>query len=286
MFSASAILGAAGAAALLPFGLPGPASVEPVRTAPASAVARREFVSQETLVLQPGRHRISDLVYRGARFLGRNYLLQCEAAVADRTVHLQTRMDLDVRACEEVLSQILFTHDLVMTPVDPRRGLYEWVHLCGLRSHMILERPFAMPPTEVQRRRFWKVRVSTTRLVQSGAAQHLVHELLRFFPVALDPMRALAVAAVGDAVVMSGFADQVAAALDLLAAFDRAPLEPRQSALHRRIEELERRLRAMEEGRRPSGGAVEDAGAEPQPDSKVLPRRATGGTKPRRAIGA
>ena len=225
-----------------------PAAVSPSsRTAPPG----------DKLVLHAGSHRIDELVHRAARFLGRNYILRPGEAV-DCGITLQTRMVLDAAGCEDVVSQIMFAHDMVMTPLDPQRGLYEWIHRFGPRRFEITERAYGIPPEMVRRRPAWKVFVATVVPLRHVTAAEAEQNLRVFFPFPPDPLQGVGISAAGGALRLSGFADSVAAALAVLEALDRQKPESLEGGsrgrrdpdkterLERQLEELLRRVEILE----------------------------------------
>jgi hypothetical protein len=200
-----------------------------------------------SFVLEAGEHQLLDLIAKAARYLGRNYLLApTEIGTNDPRVTLQQRLELDAGGCEAVLSQLAYAHGLVATPLDARRGLWELVNVNGSKRAEIMARALLLPAEEVRRLRAVRIAVTTHAPVQHVRATVLAQTLRPFFAASGGPTQ-LAVGTAGSesTVLLSGMADSVAQALDLIAAADQpAPQMPVDAD---RFAGLEQRVRALEQ---------------------------------------
>ena len=215
--------------------------------------------AKEGFVLEPGDHQVGDLIDRAAKFLGRNYLLgaadQPRAAGTD-TVHLQTRLELDARGCEQVVSQLAYSVGLVMTPVDPTRGVWEWINLNGQRRGELMNRALPMTPEEVRRNASWKVFVTTQVNLKQLNAQAAMNSLRPFLMGHNNnQMPSTIVGGVGNAptLLLAGFADQITAVLRMVEQADEAavnmppPAQEWQSTIESRLQALEKAVRELRE---------------------------------------
>lgn len=238
---------------LVPFSLLGGFATPPVLQDPAPA-------TKDGFVIEPGDHSVPDLIDRAAKFLGRNYLLapgEVAGRGGDPTVHIQTKLALDARGCEQVLSQLAYSVGLVMTPVDTTRGIWEWINLYGGRRADAFTRALFMTPEEVQRNSTWKVVVSTQIIVKHVNAAAATNSLRPFFGNQMGgnaaPGAQFGQVGNAPAILITGFADQVTAALRMVEQADEAaagtvPAQAQaewQSAIEGRVAGLEKLVREL-----------------------------------------
>lgn len=233
------------------------ASLSFVSLAIVGAVAAPQDPAARAFVLEPGTHALTDLIDRSSKFLGRN-TLYTEAEFSGRPsseVVLQQRLELDAEGCEDVVGQLLFSKGFAVVPMDAERAVYEVIALEGPRRAELSSRAVSATPAEVVRMRQRKVAVRCTVKLE-GAAPAQVMMQLRPYIAGRGPGTSVVVGNVGDALLIEGFADQVAGVLELLATFEqpaRSALEAREElerarekSLEVRIAKLEKRVVALE----------------------------------------
>lgn len=220
---------------------------------PVLALACLSAVPQDTakpqaaptrFVLEPGDHEIPRLLEAAAKFLGRNYLLQpAELGGASPRVSLQTRMELDAAGCETVVSQLAFAVGLVAVALDRERGLWEWINMNGPRRMMLSSSALTVTSAELQQLRASKLWVSVQVQLTSLGANIAAQSLRPFFATSGVIGMNIGTAGSENTVLLAGFADQVAAAVDMIKFADAAaPARPSND----RIEKLEARIAALE----------------------------------------
>lgn len=197
-------------------------------------------------VLEAREYTLDELLDRAAKYLRRNYLVQWSEnrdRNAVNAVFLQQRMELDALGCEEVISQLLYSCGWVMTPVDPGRGIYEWISMRGNRRQEIQARSTHMDPDEVIRRAALKVHVTTSVPIRHLNPTQVGQLVTRQTGVGSFPS--------GQVVVLSGYTDSVANALRTVAAIDQPGAAVEQS--------LEGRLTDIETGLQSAGDRLRSA---------------------------
>ena len=205
--------------------------------------------------LEAGDHSLESLVDRSAVFLQRNYLYSQEelAAHPSGSIHLQNKLELDRKGCEEVLSQFLYAKGFAIVPLDEKKGIYEVIHMQGPKRTEIAARATWMSPQQVLDKRDLKHVVLCSVRLHSINAQTATTALRPFFSQGGAGPGALMPGNVGTdhTILLQGFAGQVAAAIELLQRVD----EPNEHALkdskafESRFSKLEKRVDALEKAR-------------------------------------
>lgn len=201
----------------------------------------------EKLVLEPGTYTVKDLIDRSARFLGRNYIYSARDVenVPSPQVNLQERLELGRDDCEEVIGKLLFAKHLVMLPLDPDRGIYEWVFLQGSKGAEVRRRPVVRTPEQVLAGgpETWIVTVYPLEHLDPREAGGMLRAIMSgptdSFYATTSPL--------GRSLVISGFRQQVAAFLRILQATDRPDARTTGQAFARWKSSLEDRLKALEQ---------------------------------------
>ena len=205
-------------------------------------------------VLEAGDHNLHDLIDRAAEFLGRNILTEPAVMMAvspgGAVITIQKRIAVDALGCEDLLSQLLYTKGFALVPIDMSKGLYEVIVMQGPRRAMIMSQAITMTPEEVLRRPNLKMVVVTSVPLEHMQVQVATNSLRPFFASSGQNSGALMVGNVGNnrAMLLQGFADQVAAAIRLLRLADVPPgsvsrgMEERMRDLEKRIAELEKKV--------------------------------------------
>ena len=133
-------------------------------------------VAKQSFVLDAGEYRVTELVELSEKFLGRNYLMRTDSATCQpdsQMIKITKRLELDRNGCEEVVSQLLYHQDWIMTPLDASRGIYEWINLAGPRLQHVKRRSFYMSPDDVIARPSLYVHVTTTVAVKHLDAREM-----------------------------------------------------------------------------------------------------------------
>ena len=193
---------------------------------------------------------IETILSDAARYLGRNYLFEHSSRKrASATINLQKGMELDATSCEEVTSQLALSVGLVMTPLDPVRGVYEFVDGTSSSSWgKMLARAVPMSAKDIEQRTALKICVRTTvelqHLSPSIAARN-IERLLRGSRAA--PFLAMPM---GRGLVLVGLPHTVAQALTLLRATDvegaqRVEADARLGEVEQRLERLDAKVEAL-----------------------------------------
>jgi hypothetical protein len=201
--------------------------------------------TSQGFVLKVGDHEIAQVIEDAAGFLGRNYILQPAELMGnkDTTVRLQKALNLDVHGCEEVVSQLAFIKGLMLSPVDPDRGIYEFISLSGPRRGEI--RATFMAPEEVLKRRRLKLRVSTSLQFEHINAQLASNSLRPFFAQSSRGMPMSIGAMSSNCLMIQGTADQVADAVLMITSMDRPGAETLNPQPMNRIVSLEQDRESM-----------------------------------------
>lgn len=177
----------------------------------------------ETLELAADQeHSLAELVDEVARFTGRTYLRkEMEfAQTAPRTFSVQNRLQLDRDAARVFLVNMLFTHGFAAVPLDPEQDVYELIQTAGPRRSTIWQRAQHMSPEQVLARRNEQVMVTCTVSTQRVNANTAQTQLRPFLAQAGSAQGNVIAGSVGDGgtLILTGYAPQVASALDIVAA--------------------------------------------------------------------
>ncbi len=203
-------------------------------------------------VLEAGDHNVLDLIDRAAEFLGRNILsdpaMMMAASPGGTVIAIQKQIAVDALGCEDLLSQLLYTKGFALVPLDTSTGMYEVIAMQGPRRAEIMTRAISMTPEEVLRRPNLKMVVVTSVPLENVQIQVATNSLRPFFAAQGQSRTGLTLGNVGNNRVMllMGFADQVAAAIRLVRSADVPPGSANET-LDRRVNELEKRITALEE---------------------------------------
>jgi hypothetical protein len=207
--------------------------------------------SANRFVIEAGEHSIKDLIERAAAALKRNYVYSeaelAQIAGPESSVRIQNRLDLGLADVEQVVSQLVFTRGFVMLPVNPERGIYEWINMTGMKRAEIDNRATQMTADEVLAWRGAKIPVFTGYTLETINAQQATNTLRPFFVSAgATGAMPLAFATVGDSrtLLIRGLSDQVVAAIKMLRRVDTA--EPDTESFVDWKERIEQRLEALE----------------------------------------
>ena len=201
-------------------------------------------------VLEVGDHSLTELIEHAAKFLGRNILVgpqELAAAGGGAGVSLQQRIDLDVPGCEDLLSSLLYARGFALVPLDEPRGFWEVIAISGSRGREIMNRALPRTPEQILARPALRIAVTTVVTLKHVNATIAVNSLRPFFASGGQQNPGLALGSVGNgqAMLLTGFADQVAAAIRMIREADLPPSAP-DADTQSRLQLLEQRVQALE----------------------------------------
>ncbi|MHC4514313.1 MAG: hypothetical protein ACYS5W_11495 [Planctomycetota bacterium] len=202
--------------------------------------------TSQGFVLKAGEHSLREVIQDAAKFLGRNYLTSDGDFGNSPTINLDKTLNLDVFGCEEVVSQLAYSRDFAMTPVDPERGIYEFIFTRGPRRPEISTRSAFMKPEEVLRRPKLKMMVTTAVHLEHGSAAKVSATMRPFFAMGGAGPGGVQIGTAGTerTLLLQGFTDQVAAVLKMVAEVDKAAKA--SPDVYERLGKIERRLTVLE----------------------------------------
>lgn len=208
-------------------------------------------------VLEAGEHDLRAIINRAAAYLGRNILVIDNIDVPQQkgagpgAIELQQPMTLDAAGCEEVLTSLLYVRGAALVPIDEAKSLYEVVSMYGPRGREIYARAPTRTIEEVLARPNLRMAVTVAMPLQHINATVATNALRPFFASSGNQAAgSLMVGNVGTSgsILLSGFQDQVAAAIRILHAADRPPSQELMErdqmlqSLMQRVAALEQRL--------------------------------------------
>ena len=198
------------------------------------------------LVLEAGEYEVAELIARSARFLKRTDLLSPDELKTRRggappTVTLAEPLALAPGECDEVIERLAFVHDLVRVPLHEEKGLHLWVSLNGHNRDKVRRTATKMPADQVLKVRRSKLPVLTAVPLEHVSAQITARSLA---PVFTSSRYGFAMSHAGNAVVVTGCADQVANAIDLLREIDQ-PLKNPESKWQQRIDAMQAEIESL-----------------------------------------
>jgi hypothetical protein len=191
-------------------------------------------MGKDGFVLPEGTINVEELIDASARFLARNILWQAQELGNQPSFVFQKRLALDAVGCEEMLGQLLATRNLVIVPVDEKRQVWEVLNLQGQRRNDVMSRAVPRTPEEVLQRPNLKQFVLVTLPLKHINATIATNSLRPFFASnsgTNQPGMMFGTAGSNEAILMAGFADQVAASIRMLQQCDQ-PLQERNPELY------------------------------------------------------
>ena len=233
------------------------AALSPAASLPSQDAAARSA----RFALEAGDVRLNELIDLAAAFLGRNIIVseaELATAGAGSGIKLQQRIETDAAGCEELLANLLYARGFALVPLDESKGVFEVVSLTGPRNREIANRAVTRTVDEVMARPQLRVFVTTVMPLKHINATIATNALRPFFQSAHGSHSGLTPGNVGNAsaMILSGFQDQVAAAVRMLRAAD-VPPSPEQLgqelALHQQVQALQARVEALERQRTGGG---------------------------------
>ncbi|HLU40624.1 MAG TPA: hypothetical protein VK081_14660, partial [Planctomycetota bacterium] len=153
--------------------------------------------------LAAGEHDLRTVIAAAASYLGRNLLV--DAIQGDPKVTLQIGQKLDRDGCFAVVTQLAWTHGLVLVPLDYERGIWEFVPYQGPRRDELRSRAPLLPLDEV--RKLAGTRIMVMAVIQ---LQHLrgsaVAQTLRMISTSQSTLE-IGTAGAETSIVVRGFVD-------------------------------------------------------------------------------
>ena len=149
--------------------------------------------------------------------------------VSGATFTLQTGVALDKSTCEDFVSQIAYSKGYAMTPLNRSLKVYEFINLRGQHRARVFTQATVMTPEQVAENANRYVAITTTLTFKHLDASRAAAQLRPFFAAAGG--QGMPISFVGlnsKSMLMSGFAPQVARAMQLLAMADVPQPPPQQ----------------------------------------------------------
>jgi len=252
-----------------------------------NAPATEKPAAKAPFVFEPGVVELRTLVERCGTYLQRNILLDdselmagsasarnkqqrpAPAAVAapagagaaegpaGPSVELQLPIVTDRNGCEELLTSLLWARGLALVPLDESKAVYEVLAINGPRAREITARAVQRTPEQVLARPTLRQFVTVVYKLEHTNSNVASNALRPFFANngnSNSAMLNLGNAGNSTSLVLSGPQDQVANALQVLAAADvpqppdlRSDVDARIDALAKQNEQLLKRITALEE---------------------------------------
>ena len=221
----------------------------------APAFAQKDQV-KDPFVLPAGEITITQLIDACASYLEWNILYSEQEIVAGSpagsTTKLQRQIVTDTDGCEEMLYGLLYRKGFAVTPVDPKRDVYEVIMMTGQRGREVHNRAVHKSNQEILARPDLKVMVLTVVKLEHINAQLANNALRPFFASSGGSYSgaSLSIGNVGNrsSLLLQGFQDQVAQALRMIKLCDvEQPVEPyKGQPLPQFVEKLEARIAKLE----------------------------------------
>lgn len=212
-----------------------------------STYLRRNIVLDDAELLPQGRH--GGRVPRGAA-------PDAADAMEPPIVELTQPVITDEAGCEELLTGLLWMRGFALVPIDEAKGVYEILAMNGPRAREVSTRTVLRTAEQVLARPALKQFVNIVHQLRHTSAANAANSLRSFFSSGQPQPTLLTIGTAGHpmAVLLSGPQDQVASAVRLLQAVDQ-PVAPESTVLqeqslqqlHRQLDELRKRLAALEE---------------------------------------
>ena len=208
--------------------------------------------SKRGLTLPAGAFTIGEMIDAVAHYLCRNYVYdpniinQCEPLV------LQRALALDALGSEEVLYALLSARNLVALPLDELRGVFQVVPFDPMHgSHPMATIPWRRQQ-DLQLRPHFREMVMTSLTLKHLDGEQVANALRNHFSMlrTFQPGAPIVTFLGNRALVLHGYADQLAQVVQALSELDRmaAPFKesaPSDAMLLLRLEVLEREVRDL-----------------------------------------
>ncbi|MFN3243431.1 MAG: hypothetical protein ACE37K_18150 [Planctomycetota bacterium] len=221
--------------------------------APAFA---QESKQKDPFVLPAGEITITDLIDACASYLEWNILYNDQevtsGAAGPARTKLQRQIVTDLDGCEELLYGLLYRKGFAVTPIDPKRDVYEVIMMAGQRGREIANSATHKSNEEILARPELKAMVITVVKLNHINAQLANNALRPFFAHSGGGHAGsyLSIGNVGNrsSLLLQGFQDQVAQAIRMIRLCDvEQPVEGYQGQpMPQYVEKLEARIAKLE----------------------------------------
>lgn len=226
--------------------------------------AQQPAKTDNPFTLPAGQIALTDLIDRCAVYLGCNILrnpveMHMSTPRPDaQAMTLQQPITTDKAGCEEMLTTMLWSQGFALVEIDSTNGTREVLSLHGPRARDISARAKMCTVEQILARPNLKVAVSTTVPLQHTNAPVLTNGLRPFLASTTGGPGSvsLTLGAAGqvNTIMITGMQDQVAQAIEMIRKVDvpspaaaGAPPMPLVERLTQKIEELEKRIAALEQ---------------------------------------
>lgn len=226
--------------------------------------------AEKPFVLEAGELKIAELLDKSAAYLHWNILWneqELTAMAAGGSIYkLQQRTETDAAGCEELLASLLSQKGFALVPIDPDRHVHDVVSMNGPRAREVMNHAPTRTPDQVLARPNLRMPVLTVVELRHINATVATNALRQFFASTGSPnSNSLTLGNAGNntAILLTGFQDQVAAAVRLLQSVDLPPRENAAPGIAERLERIEARLDKIE--KQLGKGEKDDKDAEQKP---------------------
>ncbi|MHC5066053.1 MAG: hypothetical protein ACYTG5_18990 [Planctomycetota bacterium] len=219
------------------------------------ALHAQDAEPKEPFILEVGEHSLIDLIKSSGEYLDRLYLYSPQELEnpSKSRVTIDRRMELDARACEEVIGQILYTNGIARVTRDKERGIYEWISMYGPKRQELTSSSEYVPVDRVgEYRNLWGVTILTAVPLRHINANTAQTQLRPFFAQGGAGGVGLTPGSVGNgrSLLLQGFGPQVAQAVELLQKSDAAAAEPLSQegkTIRERLSRLEEQVQQLKQ---------------------------------------
>ncbi len=209
-----------------------------------------------TFQLASGAHSTKDIIDATARYLGVNILANKGELEMTPQIDLQSAVLLRGDEVEQFVGDLLWTRSLALVP---RAGSYEVISMVGSRGREVMTAAVMRTPEEILLRPSLRTPVTTTISLKHINANIATNALRPFFAQAGMPAGGAGLtfgtAGSNDRILISGFQNDVARAIELVRANDQPPVNKAAAPspagaqlddLAKKVEALEKRIEALE----------------------------------------
>jgi hypothetical protein len=201
-------------------------------------------------VLTAGPTTFDELVPRAAAYLGWNVVVTDQDLGKAGTVTLQQPIRVDAAGCADLLTTLLWSRGLALTPLDVGKHLYEVVAAEGPKAPTIMGRSLHLTPEEVLAKPNLRMFVTTIVRVQHLNALGVNNALRQFYASSGNnrPGAGVILGSTGSnsSMILAGMQNEVANALRLLAKADQHAEKEPQPELAERLQRLEAKVARLE----------------------------------------
>ena len=202
---------------------------------------------KQPFVLQAGSHGIKEVFTKCANYLGYNLTwAESDFQNPDNKITLTGTVRVDARGCEELFTQLAYSKDFAIVPVDVSKRLYRVIFTRGPHRPEITGAAVFMMPAEVRDNSRKVIYVNTVRKLKHVDPNRASASLRPMF--ASSGVGGVIVSSAGnsDTLLVQGFSNKVASVLRMLDEIDQPSLQKPSKALDDRLRKIEMRLEVLE----------------------------------------